>query len=161
MDVIERIDDVLPDGVVYTKKQMANGETRIRFKMPDGSSISLTKMGLYVPEAGNMPWQDAHYHKGLAEVYTQITGWSLHAWLLFDDKTLLWGIMDKPGQTRTFFPLTQHVMLLGPGASVSTQTFGDPVGNPERKNNDWWPVRESRKKLFEKLQSDIEKGMFA
>lgn len=144
MKALERIDEELPSGVIFTKKVMDNGEIRSRIKMPDGTIVTHTKAKDWSLGVREMPWQTAHLHEGLTEVYTQMEGWSAYIWKDGKDgnEKLFLTILRDPGVTVTFLPQVPHVVLLGPNAFISTQLFGDTVGNPNRKGNDWWPVTE-------------------
>ena len=48
--------------------------------------------------------------------------------------------MEESGQTITFEPGVPHLVLPGPKSILFTVTYGDAVPNPDRGNNDWWPV---------------------
>ncbi len=164
MKAIERIDEEMPDGTIFTKKKMDNGEVRTRVKYKNGFSISGTESSYWSPGDNGYPWQDSHFHVGLIEVYTQIEGWSVY---IFQDpisNVIESRILKNSGDTIVFRPGVPHSVLLGPGAIISTQLFGEPVGNPDRKNNDWWPVSdeytESAKTLFPLVETSVTKRFF-
>jgi len=146
MEVLSRTDEkvkVTEGEINITEKYMANGEVRKRVKYPGGTSFSLTKAADWKPEDG-LPWQDAHCHKGLTEVYTLLSGIIvfIHRKDIKQSKfSMDW--LNVPGQTIAFNPLNYHVVLLGPNAVISTQLFGSGVPNSNRKNNDWWPADEN------------------
>lgn len=140
MKVIERTDATLEDGGKYTWKHMENGEHRRRMVFPGGLSVSSTELAHYEVGNGRLPWQGGHFHKGKTEVYFLISGWVAFVWLSGDGAE--WDVLDEPGETFTFLPDFQHNVLLGPDAHIGTAIFGEPVGNPDRKGNDWWPAAE-------------------
>lgn len=57
-------------------KSMLNGETRWRMRLDDGLTTTITRMPEWRWEDG-IPWQSAHYHKGLTEQYMIIHGWAI------------------------------------------------------------------------------------
>ena len=161
MEVTKRVDEELPDGTLYTKKVMENGEERTRIIFPGGMSISTTVADDWSPQLKVMPWQDPHFHGGyvaeggLTEVYTQVEGWSAYIWQ-GENGVLARVILDKAGETINFKPRVPHRVLLGPKAAISTQVFGVPVGNPDRKNNDWWPAQDDFMRKVTAINKQIE-----
>jgi hypothetical protein len=121
----------------YTRKYMENGEIRTRLVLPDGTRLSYTEMCDYGAFSGNLPWQEAHLHKGLTEQYTLVDGW---AYFIFEHDAAATSFCTKVGQTIQFAPGVPHMVVLGPKAKLITQLFGTPVPNPERKDSDWWPA---------------------
>ncbi len=156
MEVIKRTDEELPDGSVYTNKVMSNGEIRTRMVFTNGVSVSQTKAENWSAGLGDMPWQDAHYHGGLIEVYTNIEGISVYVWQE-EGGSVLHSILEEPGETLVFKARVPHIVLLGPKARISTLLFGDPVGNSGRKNNDWWPVADDFIKSTVEVKLRLEK----
>ncbi len=137
MKDLKREDMNLFLGGRYNRKYMENGEIRTRLVLPDGTRMSHTEMGTYDMYAGNLPWQEAHFHRGLIESYTLVTGW---AHFIYGQPPLSTCHLIEPGQTIKFLPGVPHVVLLGPGAKIITNLFGAPVENSERNNEDWWPA---------------------
>ena len=147
-----RTDITLPDESTYTRKVMPNGEERTRMRFATGPATVITRSPDWKPNDGNdLPWQEAHYHEGLTEVYILMRGWAQFIWL--NPKA---GVsrLEVPGTTLTFQPRIPHLVLLGPGAEISTLLFGLSVPNYERNNNDWWPVP---KNFFDKIK--VEKAV--
>jgi hypothetical protein len=144
-----RIDKTLEDGSVYTRKTMPNGEERTRMRFAVGPATVITRSSDWKPKDGTeLPWQEAHYHAGLTEVYTLISGWAQFIWL---NPNVGVSRLDTPGTTLTFQRGVPHLVLLGPGAEISTLLFGLSVPNHERGNNDWWPVAEN---FFTKIEGE-------
>jgi hypothetical protein len=136
MSSLPREDLNFQQGGTYTFKQMPNGEERRRLVTPYGSRMIETKAPHWDPLADVFPWQDAHLHKGLTEHYIINTGWVDFLFLEGDQSA--WQILSA-GQHIVFPPLVPHVVLMGPDAVMVTVTQGNPVGNPDRNNEDWWP----------------------
>lgn len=142
-----RTDITLPDGSTYTRKVMPNGEERTRIRFATGHATVITRSPDWKPKAGaELPWQEAHYHAGLTEVYTLISGWAQFIWL---NPNVGVSRLDTPGTTLTFQRGVSHLVLLGPSAEISTLLFGLGVPNYERSNNDWWPAPED---FFAKIE---------
>lgn len=125
--------DLLGSEVELTGKKMKNGQTRRRVRMGD---ITVT-----ITTASVAAWEDAHFHKGSRETYTVIKG------------RMALAIEDGKGDS-----VHRDVHLLSPGMSVTTEVgdahnvylyadtvigvfvYDEPVGNPDRNGNDWWPA---------------------
>lgn len=134
-----RTDELLKDGSAYTYKTMPNGEERRRIHFSDGPTASITTQINWVPDGEPLPWQAAHYHMGLFETYLLVSGWVYVVWI---DQNVKTSCLKEPGQTLTFKPAIQHLVLPGPKSVILTSTYGDLVPNPDRGNNDWWPAEE-------------------
>ncbi len=110
-------------------------------RFSDGPTTAVTQAADWTPDdVSELPWQDPHFHVGLTEVYTLMSGWAQFIWL---QPNIGVSRLDVPGTTITFQPGTPHLVLLGPNAEISTTLFGEKVGNPDQNNSDWWPVKES------------------
>ena len=109
-------------------------------RFSDGPTASITTQIDWIPDSETLPWQDAHYHQGLFETYTLVRGW---VYLLWIDPNVKTRCMNQRGQTITFEPGIPHLVLPGPKSMILTTTYGDSVANPDRGNNDWWPVEEN------------------
>jgi hypothetical protein len=139
IDVLPRVDKVLPDGSAYTSKLMDTGELRTRIVHSDGFRTSRTRSPDWeLTDVKSMPWQDSHYHVGLTEVYMLISDWAYFIWL--NGEVPCSGILETPGQSKLFLPRVPHVVLLGPSTEIQTTSFGESVGNPQRDDSDWWDV---------------------
>jgi hypothetical protein len=115
---------------------MANGEERRRFVSPSGTRMSET-VGSHWDLNDEFPWQEVHFHKGLSEYYLVVQGWAL---FISEHEKLLTTVQLEVGDTIKFDPLVAHVVLLGPGAIITTQLIGQAIGNPDKNGEDWWPV---------------------
>ena len=136
MEVVRLRKKRLPEGGLFQYKEMENGEERRRVTFPFGARVSETSASEWNPATDTFPWQDAHYHQGLTEHYLVQFGWAGFLFLKGDQP--VWEIL-KDGQHIVFLPLVPHVVLMGPGSVMVTITVGEPMGNPDRKGDDWWP----------------------
>jgi mannose-6-phosphate isomerase-like protein (cupin superfamily) len=132
----KRFDTSFPGGLL-TQKVMPNGETRTRLKFKTGLISTVTQMPEWKWEDG-IPWQEAHFHKGLTERYVVLSGWM--AYVLEVVPAGYTPHQVRAGELITFGSGQEHLILLSPGAVVLTTLMGNPVGNPERENQDWWPA---------------------
>ena len=108
---------------------------------PNGLSVSSTELSYYeVNSRDKLPWQTPHHHRGKTEVYVLLSGWAAFVWT--DADQAKWGIISEPGEAMAFTPGCDHNVLLGPDSHIGTMIFGEPVGNPDRNDNDWWPAPE-------------------
>lgn len=142
----EEFQVLLQNGAAAMYKEMPNGEKRYSLKLPGGTEWILTVAGR---EGG---WQNAHYHggpdalagvskAGIHEHYVVVTGWMAIARFCDDaeDGYHLEVFVLQPNQSVTFEPGETHNIYLPAGAVIHTIKTGNPVGNPDRKMNDWWP----------------------
>lgn len=144
-----RIDITLPDGSEYTRKVMPNGEVRTRMRFSDGTITTITEAADWKPDdASELPWQEAHCHLGLTEVYTLLGGWAQFISL---KPNICVSRLEVPGTTVTFDPYISHVVLLGPKAKIHTLLFGEKVPNSEKNNSDWWPAEDD---FFEVIKTE-------
>jgi hypothetical protein len=123
-------------GLELKHKVMSNGEHRYSVNLPDGSSFILTVAG----DEG--AWQDAHRHrgKGFLEVYTVIKGWIAGAFVPGASESSQPQLRRWVKGESFSFCNEPHNIYLPAGAIIhTTKVAGRPVGNPERKNTDWWP----------------------
>lgn len=125
-------------------KVMENGEERCSFALRDGGECIIT----IAAKTGG--WQNAHYHggpnaliglsdEGLHEHYVVYSGWMAVA--MWGDKAggqLLEIYTVKANDSLMFQPGVEHNIYLPAGAVIFTIKTGTPVGNPEKKGNDWW-----------------------
>jgi mannose-6-phosphate isomerase-like protein (cupin superfamily) len=145
-------EDINVGFVSVTRKKMHNGEVRERITFADGLVTSRTTAACWLVEDG-IPWQEAHYHMGLTEVYVLLTGW---AWFItFDGEMIKRDELVKPGETITFKQNVPHVVVLGPGAQICTTQFGESVPNPNKNNKDWYPATEEVLLLLEQEQEIV------
>jgi hypothetical protein len=136
MKVLKRKERVFKDGIRFTYKLMENGEGRRRFVFPSGDRVSRTDASNWGLTDSKFPWQDIHYHRGLTEHYFVQRGWVV---FLFEKEARLeWQKVEAGGHI-CFEPNVPHAVLMGPEAVMATMLVGIPVGNPNRKNDDWWP----------------------
>ena len=134
---------------------MPNGEERTRMRFANGSATVITRSPSWEPtDDDELPWQEAHYHAGMTEVYTLVRGWAQFIWL---NPKVGVSRLDSPGTTLTFQPGVSHLVLLGPGAEISTLLFGLGVPNYERSNNDWWPAPERFSTVIKNEKAVAEK----
>jgi hypothetical protein len=152
MSIPAREDYYLADGTLCKFKPMPNGEIRTSMTDPSGTKISITKIPFWEIGAG-LPWQDAHFHKGVTEHYIVDTGWA--GFLFEKGNEPCWQVVQAGGHI-SFSPLDGHVVLLGPGAILFTAQTGIPIGNPDRQGNDWWPVSEYTARIFASEKERIE-----
>jgi len=126
---------LLEIGAKFKYKEMENGEKRYSLSLPDGSEWVQTVAG---PVGG---WQNAHLHRGIHEHYIVVTGWMAIARFCHDgeDGLHLEVFVLRPNQSVTFEPGEAHNIYLPTGAVIHTIKTGVPVGNSDRKMNDWWP----------------------
>jgi mannose-6-phosphate isomerase-like protein (cupin superfamily) len=134
--------ELLGSEVELTGKKMPNGETRRRVRMSDVTiNVTQSKRG---------GWQEAHFHKGLHETYTVIVGMMVVAF----DETLEGASENPPvgsvsvevemlelGDSVTVGAGEAHNIYLYPGTTITTVVYGEPVGNPGKKGNDWWDAK--------------------
>lgn len=138
MEVRDRTDATLDDGSKYTWKHMENDEHRRRTVFSNGLSVSSTELAHYEVSDEKLPWQGGHHHRGKMELYFLISGWAAFVWT--DVTGVHWEILRDPTDTISFLQGCDHNVLLGPNSHIGTAIFGEPIGNPERKGNDWWPA---------------------
>ena len=132
---------------------MPNGEKRLRFKQPDGFTVTSTIANQWKPEEG-LSWQEPHFHKGISESYFLISG---EVWFVWCEGNLVFSQnLKEPGENIDFKPLVPHLVILAPGAHIVTAQSGQEVGNPDRKGNDWYPVEDTFWSLVEEEQKTIE-----
>jgi gamma-glutamyltranspeptidase len=124
-------------GLAIKFKEMKNGETRYSVMLPHGGAWTLTIAG----ETG--AWQDAHFHRGLCELYQVVQGTMVVA-LSTEDYLVHEPPCYKMVLCTREAPITlgrqAHNVYLWPGTVIHTIQYGDPVGNPDRAGNDWWPT---------------------
>ncbi|MDP3957993.1 MAG: hypothetical protein Q8Q36_00840 [bacterium] len=123
--------DLLGEAVKITGKRMPNGEVRRRVRLADGTAIHHT-----VAPPGEAKWQNAHFHKGVVETQVVIAGKMAVARIERDKG---WRVcVYERGEVYTSFPSHIHNVYLFPGSVIATITYGEPVGDPNNKGNDWW-----------------------
>ena len=137
---------LLEIGAKFKYKEMENGEQRYAVTLPTSEWVR-TVTG---PVGG---WQNAHYHRGLYEHYVVEAGWMAVAHFHDDaeDETRMRVWMLQTNQA--------HNLYLPAGAVINTFKIGTPVGNPDRKGNDWWPhdmLDSESKALSEKELWDVQ-----
>jgi hypothetical protein len=139
----QRTDTNLGFGVI-TKKEMLNGEERIRLRLKTGEKVSITKMGLWImkdDEEFSVPWQEEHYHKGTREDYIVLYGWVIFIWMDSMSKIHRRIVVYDSRNCYISFPANiPHRVLMGPESKmVTTSVVTNTIfGNPEKKNMDWW-----------------------
>lgn len=152
MIVIDRADVALGGGGAFTYKKMGNGEERRRIVFLAGTRVSETVAADWMKGDG-FPWQDAHYHKGLTEHYFVQAGWVM---FLFENNNRPEGKRVEAGGHIFFLPEIPHTVLMGPKSVMATLLIGSPIGNPDRKDDDWWPVVASRwATIIEEIEKDL------
>lgn len=137
MNSHERIDGTV-GGVDFTQKVMSNGEKRTRMRLPSGVVTTITEMSDYLLDVPTLPWQESHFHKGLIEDYLVLNGWILLAEFWYPCESPRYSIKTAGTHVRIGHGVA-HNVLPGPGAVFQSTTSGIPVGNTDRKENDWWP----------------------
>lgn len=151
MKVLSRVDK----NCAYTEKVMENGEVRYRFMSGGGLSFSKTIASDWVI-TDDMPWQNPHRHgslcqvNGSVEVYTQVSGWLFY--VFEEGLEMHFGFLDCQGETITFQPGVEHIVLLGPKAVISTQRFSSEL----YQKNDWYPASEDFVSNFQKIKQGLE-----
>lgn len=134
----DRTVEIIPGySIDFTRKVMPNGEERERIKYPDGSTLITTKQG---PWESDVPWQPGHQHIGRFENYILLKGFMLFVFQLGPYDRIETRYYEKAGDSISFNPPVPHMVLLGAHTIIKTLQFGDPIGNPDRKNDDWWPL---------------------
>ena len=94
--------------VVWSFKEMPNGETRISARSPDGTRRITTIA------SGKGGWQVGHFHKGMSEEYTVQKGFMVLAYLCPFKKRETW----RPvliGEKVLIPPPEPHNVWLSPG----------------------------------------------
>lgn len=141
-------DEVLRNlGMSHKSKTMPNGEKRFAVALSSGEELMIV-ITVAGPEGA---WQQAHYHggqaalagrsrAGITEHYKVWSGWMAAAVPgkggdLSPEVTLL-----SEGDQVSFSPGECHNIYLPAGAVIVTLKVGTPVGNPHRKEADWWPA---------------------
>jgi len=124
---------------------MPNGERRYAVRSEDVEGYVLTVAG----EIGG--WQNAHYHGGpealagrsqvgVHEHYVVQSGWmGVAVWEKTNEGPVCTVYSVKENETITFKSGESHNIYLPVGAIIHTVKTGTPIGNPEKKGNDWWP----------------------
>lgn len=120
--------------VFLTEKQMSNGETRVRARLHEHAVLTITTAA----EGG---WQEAHFHKGLCEIYVPLEG-SKMVLAVRDDRGKTSFDLCEGFRPHIVLPKRHHNVYLPAGATIATMIVGEPVGNPDRKGNDWYPADE-------------------
>lgn len=124
---------LLGSKVGLTGKVMPNGEIRRRIDL-GGITVHITT----TTEGG---WQEAHFHKGRRETYTVIEGCMALASEDHNDDGSRRDIkLLLPGMSVTTQLEDAHNVYLYPNTTITTVVYGEPVGNPDKKGNDWWPA---------------------
>ena len=141
-----------------TQKVMPNGEVRTRMKLPDGLSTTITHMPNWKWE-DDIPWQEAHFHKGLTEDYLVLAGWVCIMVLSDNDVSYVrclhhHYVPNAKAHVRIDSGIP-HCVLLGPDAVLSTVIRGVSIGNASKNGNDWWPYHG-----FEKIISRVPVPLF-
>jgi len=107
------------------------GEQRYSVEMSDGSKWILTVAGK------NGGWQNAHFHKGLWETYVIQSGFIAFAEDTGQNMSVDYHCI---GDVVSSVVNKAHNVWMSPGAVIHTVKAGEPVGNPDKKGNDWWPA---------------------
>lgn len=134
--MIEQSDEFLkvtPPRVDAVKFHPRTGELRTRVVFPNGHA----KVNYTVASKGEPRWENTHLHKGLTELYIVLCGGMYIVWQDLDG-TFLQKYLSAECSI-TIEPGVPHTVMKSPSAIILTTSFGKPVGNPERKDNDWWP----------------------
>jgi hypothetical protein len=77
-------------------------------------------------EADNPPWQNAHRHMSLLEVYTVVSGWMLVVYKDSNSDHVVKLLTTETGNNSiTILPRIAHNVLLGPGAEIVVWQQGD------------------------------------
>lgn len=126
--------DVVSLGYELDGRIMENGEKRFRLRAPDGRNYIRTEAG---PEG---VWQNAHHHHGVRETYIVERGWICVAEQSAGGPSVR---TYREGEVFTSEPYVDHNVFMPPGAVIHTVQHGEPIGNPDRKGNDWWPAPEA------------------
>ena len=117
--------------VVWSFKEMPNGETRISALFPGGTRRITTIA------SGEGGWQVGHFHKGISEEYSVEKGFMVLAYLCPFKKRETWRPVLK-GDKVLIPPPEPHNVWLSPGAVITTVQSGKPVGNPFKEGRDWY-----------------------
>jgi oxalate decarboxylase/phosphoglucose isomerase-like protein (cupin superfamily) len=118
---------------MFSSKLMTNGEYRHKLTHRyDESAYIRTESG----EQG--AWQNSHYHKGVRETYIVQSGWMAFAVVGISGKYHV--DIYRPSELITSSLLQHHNVYLPAGAVIHTVKHGSPVGNPDKKWNDWYPA---------------------
>ncbi len=126
--------DLLGSEVELTGKVMPNGQTRRRVRMGD-VAITITTTTV----AG---WEDSHFHKGLRESYTVIEGCMAFAYESTEEDDQRGLIILGPGDSVSSDINNPHNVYLYAGTTIGVFVYGEPLGNPDSKGNDWWPAED-------------------
>ena len=114
---------------VFDSRKMDNGETRMRLKFPNGGGYIRT-------EAAEGGWQNAHHHKGLRETFIVEHGWLALAENYHNGVRHV--TVYRSGEIFTCGPGVDHNVFLPEGGVIHTIQYGKPIGNPDKKGNDWY-----------------------
>jgi hypothetical protein len=162
-EIPEGIMALLQIGAKFKYKEMPNGEKRYSIALSSGVEWILTIAG---PAGG---WQNAHYHggpdalvrvneesgvPGVQEHSFVASGWMAYAYNATPGECLVEVDILRPGMSVTSIPGEEHNIYLLAGAVIHTIKFGEPVGNPNRGNNDWWPASQAFDEATKALSED-------
>lgn len=142
--------DLLGSEVELTGKVMDNGQTRRRVRMGDVAvTITTTEV------AG---WEESHLHRGLRESYTVIKGRMGFSFESLEEDGERGVMLLEPGDTVSSNPGAAHNVYLYAGTTIGVFVYGEPVGNPDKKGNDWWPAQDDFDAWSKSLsEADIER----
>jgi mannose-6-phosphate isomerase-like protein (cupin superfamily) len=109
-----------------------NGETRIRLKFDDGTTYIRT-----LANGEKEGWQNAHYHRGVSEMYIVQKGSIVFAEYIKNNDI---GYHEYAvGDVFTVKPNVEHNIYMMKGADIHTVKYGIPVPHPDKKDKaDWW-----------------------
>lgn len=124
-----------PEDQIEDVRRMDNGEVRHRMKFPDGSAYIRTE----APTEYETSWQNAHFHMGMGEMYVVQKGWMALATIILYQNVVR---VYREGEFVDIKKDQPHNVFLPRGGVIHTVQYGQPVGNPTRKGNDWWPASE-------------------
>ena len=120
----------LEEGFSVDGRKMPYGtERRVRLRTPQGSAYILTETG----DKG--AWQNAHHHQGMLETFMVQKGWIACASNEEGHRAL--GIY-RPGEVFTSAIGIDHNVYMAPFSVIHTVQHGRPIGNPNKKGNDWY-----------------------
>lgn len=126
-------------GIDVSGKAMETGERRARLKA-FGLTSNITDRTAEDCKPG---WQDAHFHKGMWEVYTCAVG-RIALVVMPKGPGMHSVTVCNPGESLHIDALAEHNVYVFEGAKFFCNQFqfdnSEGVGNPDRKGNDWWPA---------------------
>lgn len=133
---------------ITAKRMPVTNEFRLRRVYQNGLIVTDTKASFYDAEK-QLLWQKAHSHHAKCEIYEvrRVGSWVFFVWI--EDGEMRNRLLTDPDDVVIFNAGIEHLVLPGSRAHFRTyinpaESVRKPVGNPDRKGNDWWPSKDYR-----------------